>query len=441
MSEPPSGPKVLMIAGAAFVASIIGRLARGLKELGGYRASALAFDRPVGRNFEDPAILFDRYDVLPALPKLIKTPFGTASAALRAIPRPPGVSHKGFKARVVEKLRWRQMYRSLPELLAGYDLYHWHCFAPDNLLALELFPSGSRIIVSLWGSDLYRTAGLDNYARQLKACPRATVFTVGSPEMRETFLAKFGREWFDRMRVVNYGADNLELIDQARDARARFLAGIGLDPGRIIVLVGNAANPNNQHMAVIEQLGRMNPSILRRIALILPMTYNTLAAYRNEVESALHHLPVPARILDEYMPELEVAGMWASCDVFVHVPVSDQFSASMCEALYAGSVLVTGAWLPYSRLRANRVHHHAMERVDQVADVLASVVNDLPAEKEKAAKSAPLLREMMAWDSVMPRWVALYNELLGDRRASAADTSGPAPAAPFINSPKCLWFS
>jgi len=435
MSDAPSGPKVLMIAGASFTAAIIGRLANGLKELGGYRASALAFGQPIGRNFGDPATLFDRYDVLPALPKLTKTPFGTASAALRALLRPPGESQKGFKARVVEKRRLRQMHRSLPELLAGYDLYHWHCFIPDNLPALELFPPGSKIIVSLWGSDLYRSAGIDDYARQLKACSRATVFTVGSLEMRETFLAKFGREWFDRMRVINYGADNLDLIDQARDARERFLAGIGLDPGRIIVVIGHTTSPNNQHLAVIERLRSMDPALLRRIALILPMTYNTVAAYRNEVESALRRLPVPSRILDEYMPELEVARMWASCDVFVHVPVSDQFSASMCEALYAGSVLVTGAWLPYSRLRVNGVHHHAMERVDQVADVLASVVNDLPAEKEKAAKTAPLLREMMAWDSVMPRWVALYNELLGDR-ASAADTSGAPATSPF-NSPKC----
>jgi hypothetical protein len=413
MSE-TSRPKVLMIAGAGFTDAIIGRFTSALTSAGRYRVSALAFSAPVGRSYgADPNVLFDHYDVLPAVPKSAATPFKAGFAALTAIRREPGVLERTFKARIIEQLRFREMKRHLPELLVGYDLYHWHCFMPDNLPALELFPPGSRIIVSLWGSDLYRSSGLDDYARQLKACSRASVFTVGSLEMRETFLAKFGRRWFDRIRIVNYGADNLDLISQARAARQPFLAGIGLDPCRIIVVIGNAGNPKNQHMAVIDQLARMDQTVLERIALILPMTYNTDGAYKSEVESALRGLPVPARIIDQYMPALEVARMWAACDIFVHVPVSDQFSASMCEALYAGSVLITGAWLPYSRLRLSRVHHHAMERVGQLAEVLSSVVNNFTAERQAASQTAPLLYDMMAWESVMPKWAALYDELLG----------------------------
>ncbi len=415
MSEPSKRPSVLMVAGASFTAAIIGRFTSTLKAAASYRVSALALSEPVGRTYgSDPQTLFERYDVVPALPKVGRIPFKTAAAALAAIRRPPGRLEKTYKARIVETLRLRQMRKLLPGLLAGYDLYHWHAFVPYDLPVLDLFPPDARIIVSLWGSDLYRTWGLDDYTRQLKACSRATRITVGSLEMRETFLAKFGRHWSDRIRLVNYGADNLDIIDQVRCSRESFLRSMGLDPGRIVVVIGNAGTPSNQHIAVLKRLENLSPAILGRIALLLPMTYNAVESYKLEVEAALRRLPAPARIIDQYMAEPEVARMWVSCDIFIHVPVSDQFSAAMSEALYAGAVLITGAWLPYSRLRTNRIYHHAVDDVNKIEDTLSSVVDNFPAERARSAQTAPLLRKMMAWDSVMPGWVALYDEVLGN---------------------------
>jgi hypothetical protein len=414
MSEAPSRPKVLMIAGADFTNAYICRFTTALKTVSEYRVSTLAFGEQIGRRYDaDASALFDQYHRLPALPNAGHTPFRTAVAALAAISRAPGLWEATYKARIIENLKWRQMKQHLPALLAGYDLYHWHCFAPECLRALELFPPGSRVIISLWGSDLYRTAGLDDSVRQLKACGKATLFTVGSLEMREAFLTKFGRQWTDRMRLVNYGAENLELIDKTRGQRDRFLADIGLDSRRIVVCVGVGSGHFGQHVPVLHEIRKMDPAILNRIALIVPMTYSANDSYKAAVESVLRSLPVPSRLIDRYMPACDAARMWGSCDVLVNVLISDQFNAAMCEALYAGTVLITGAWLPYSRLRLNGIHYHEIERVEQIGDLLSSVVGNIVVEKQRAGQTAPRMHDIMAWSSVLPKWIDIYNEALG----------------------------
>ena len=130
------------------------------------------------------------------------------------------------------------------------------------------------------------------------------------------------------------------------------------------------------------------------------------------VKKAARQYPAPVRVLENYLSDLEVAQLRSSCDITIHIPVSDQFSASMCEALYAGSVVITGAWLPYSRLRLNGVPYHEIGGPSDVGEKVRSILPVLEAEKQRAMNAAPIIWHLMSWEEVRKTWKDVYNELL-----------------------------
>jgi hypothetical protein len=406
-----------MIGGAEFTDSVVFRHAHHLSRHGGYRFSAIglgesggaAGGRSVGREFDQA---FERCDRFPHW----KQRPGGAAATLRLAgdfvfaPDVPPLAAT-LKGRVEERLRWGYAARNLARLWRGYDLYHWHCFDPQRLGAVRLLPLESKLLVSLWGSDLYRTSGMPSYRRQLDACRRATALTVGSLEMRETFLAKFGWEWESKVRVVNYGAE-LATVRAARPLRDRFLRDYGIPSDRVVVCLGNSGSRANQHLKALAALAGLSPQALARLLIVIPMTYGVSPPYLAEVRRAADAHPATVRILDRFLPDDENAALRWSTDIMVHLPVSDQFSASMCESIYAGSVLVTGAWLPYSRLRLSGIPYHELGDVSELRGRIEAILNQLPSERRRAAEAAPKIWNLMAWEEVTPRWLELYNDLL-----------------------------
>lgn len=302
--------------------------------------------------------------------------------------------------------------RKIAPLAAGFDLYHWHCMHWDRLAAARYLPRGAKLIITIWGSDLLRCAGIEKYRIQFQACRQASVITVASIELREVMLAKFGRDLAGKVRLVSYGADYVDVNYAKMGDRTSFLRNLGLPPDRIVVTVGHSGHRQNQQFQVLRVLQQMRPEILDKVAILLPMTYGLQPEYKTEVLAAAGSLGVPIRILDFFLSNEDVRLLRGVTDIFVHVPISDQFSAAMCESLAAGSVLVTGAWLPYRRLRFSGVHYHEVVDLDQLASTLDQIVARLPDEKLKAQANAEPIRRLMSWSSVMPRWIQIYDELL-----------------------------
>lgn len=405
-----------MIAGANFVHSVVFRQVEWLKRSARYSFYGLGFGASEGRRGHvEPEILFDRFDQLPApvgRPRDLKSalellPHVTASLSMRS--SPPDDST--WKQRTLQRASDRRARPFFERLFTTCDLFHWHYFGPERLPLLRHLPARAKLIMSLWGSDLYRTAGIQEYVRQFEACKKVTVFTMATPEMRETFLAKFGRDLADKVRLLNYGACNLETIDRVRERRACGLTRFGIGAGKTVVCIGNSAVAGNQHIPVLRAIAEVKPELLTRIALVLPMTYGLHPDYASEVRQEAAKVGAPVAIIDEFLSDEEIALLRCCADVTIHVPVSDQFSASMCEALYAGSILITGSWLPYSRLRMNHVAFHEIAGVEDVGRKLTEVIENLGCERKRVSQNAEPIRQLMSWDTVTDQWLALYDQL------------------------------
>ncbi len=409
--------RVLMVAGAEHVHSVVFRQVQYLRKSKQYTFSGFGFGKPQGRpGHADPGELFDRFDPWPgpaSQPRDLKSRVQLLPhVAHGLLARNAARESRTWKERALDSATNRLSHSRFQRFVGNYDLYHWHCFAPERLPFLSHFPRGARVIVTLWGTDLYRTAGIWEYARQFEACRHTTVFTMATPEMQTTFLAKFGQQWAEKVRLLNYGACNLDKIEAARHARAQVLRELGIPVDKIIVSVGNSAVAANQHIPVLEAISKLDSELLRKLAIVLPMTYGADPEYVRKVHSITAQSATSITVLDRFLSDEAVSALRCAADIAVHVPISDQFSASMCEALFAGSVLITGAWLPYNQLRSSRVAFHEIGAVPEITQKLNQVLANLELERARAGQNAKPIWEMMAWENVTPKWLALYDEIL-----------------------------
>jgi hypothetical protein len=274
-------------------------------------------------------------------------------------------------------------------------------------------PPNAKLLLTLWGSDVYRTYGIAEYGRQLRAARRASLVTMATPELADSFLSKFGRDLQSKVRLVSYGSELVDVIERFRGEREGFLRVIGVDPAKIAIVVGHNASSGNQHEAVLREIAKLPESLRDRIAIVIPMTYTgTSSSYVNSIRDLSEQLQLPVHILDQRLSLDDVARLRVATDILIHVPISDQFSAAMCESLVAGAVLITGAWLPYRKLRASGVHYHEVFELGEISTKLAEVLSDFQRERFQVGRNAAVVREMMSWQSLVPQWIGVYDELL-----------------------------
>lgn len=421
----PATPDILMIGGAAYTTRFVLDLARHVQSTGRFRLSSLGLGDQSAARSEIPSDLFARQFAFPTLPPRPRTLRQNARllrllvrAAYYRVARFAPESANGarirrpLKRRIVRRLDALRLHTETLPLIAGFDVYHYHSLEPAWLGLLSVLPVGAKTVLSIWGSDLMRIAGTSDYVDQLAACNRADVITVSSLEIREILLSKFGRHLAPKVRLALLGVTLLDEVDRCRGQRAAFLGSLGLQEDCITVCIGNNASRGNQHIEVLQQLARLEPSRARRVCVLFPLSHRPHPTYVAELRAVAATVPFRSVFLDRKMTNQEVAGLRCATDVLIHVPISDAFSAAMLESIYAGSLVITGAWLPYSRLRAAGIHFHELHQLDDLPALLAGVIDAIDVEREKAMPNPPRIRELVHPTRAVGAWLAIYDELV-----------------------------
>jgi hypothetical protein len=100
-------------------------------------------------------------------------------------------------------------------------------------------------------------------------------------------------------------------------------------------------------------------------------------------------------------------------DVFIQVQRTDQLSASMLEHLYAGSVVITGGWLPYGQLTQRGIRFWTTPSIEQLTSELIACLDQLPERRAAVEANRDLVRRLASWSVTAPRWSALYDGPVG----------------------------
>lgn len=159
-----------------------------------------------------------------------------------------------------------------------FDIIHVHLVNMAALrLAISLKNKATRLIISYWGSDLFRKTD-KLLKKQTKYLDKADVITLSTKEMVLKFKSVFGDYFDKKIRSVLFGVSGFEHICKVKKEYnvAECKNMMGMDKNSIAVAVGYNRSPFQQHDKVLERIANLPNEIQEQIQIILQMGYGTV---------------------------------------------------------------------------------------------------------------------------------------------------------------------
>lgn len=298
----------------------------------------------------------------------------------------------------------------------SYDTFHFHYLQYSYLRKVFFVPKNKKIVCSFWGSDLMRTSDTFNHYFVKKVLNRATLITCQTMEMREIVLSKFGRNLLDKVQVVQFPIDDkvFQGIDaQVSDAKAlsQFKHTFGYSDAKLNVQIGHNANPQNNHLQIIDALANCKEK--DKLHLFVHLGYgisdSEKPSYTNELESALKSSGISYTVSEAFFTHDTLVFSRLAADLFIHTPVSDALSATMTEMLYAGSVVVSGSWLPYKTFRKIGLHYHEIDTFYEISEVVNAVLANYSIEKQACVQNKKPIKNYFFRNEIIQMWAEILS--------------------------------
>lgn len=122
---------------------------------------------------------------------------------------------------------------------------------------------------------------------------------------------------------------------------------------KVVIMCGYNGCQEQQHIRIINHLKIMN----KRIHIILPMTYSADDLYMQDVIGCCRKNGISFTILNHFLENEEWKKYLIGTDVFIHMQLTDAFSACLSEQLLLGNVVINAEWLKYPDLEKAGVYY------------------------------------------------------------------------------------
>jgi len=302
-----------------------------------------------------------------------------------------------------------------------FDIVHIHFLSPIYLFYRNIFKA-RKVVVTFWGSDLYRIPKESKLRKfmQRDVIKHADAITVVNKKMIRDFQETFGFEdktiFVTKLPVLV----DLQIIDTLdQQAIELFRERYRIQRDDIILTLGYSADPRKNHEYMINEVLELNRNI-KNIFVFLPMTYGN-KEYREKIkkycEETFQKHGVKYAVLENFMSDQEVAILRKTTDIMVNVQDTDALSASMEESLYAGSIVINGAWLNYDELLEDGAYYETIPELKPgiLASKLEYVIRNLPDLKSKARINREIIAKRNDWSEATQNFITLYDKLLEDK--------------------------
>lgn len=322
---------------------------------------------------------------------------------------------KGLKMRLVGRIQREKFRKDFGSRVHEFDLLHIHGMFLSGLHYWLVSSKCPPFVVSCWGSDVLRNSDIEMIKIQQKLLRKASAITVSGPEFKEVVLSKYGRDLAPKIHFAIFDPE-LESIPSAEraPAAASFREKFNVDSDQKIVAIAHNGHPNNNHLELIESLSELSTREKENFFCVLQMTYAGTSEYIDKVQRALNQAELEGVILTEFMSHEDLLELRLATDVLIYAPISDAFSASVTQALAAGTVVVLGSWLPYKvRTRAG-FHYTEIDSTIEAGTALRRILVDWEQEKSLALPNRVLSSQFFNRERLGQGWCAAYEAALND---------------------------
>lgn len=279
--------------------------------------------------------------------------------------------------------------------LSRFNIINVHYLTIKKAIAILLLPPKVKIIISFWGSDLFRTGGLTYNFWIRKALSRASTIHVSSNEMRMSLLSEFGYGIESKIKFALFvpSYDQIKQIDavstnshdQLNELRRKYLI-----KGERCIMIGNNGNRGNNHIHILNAIKKIVHK--ENITVILPLTYKLNKEYKAELETFILKNKMDAILLTEYLSNEDMAALKVTSDIFITMQQTDAMSAFFTESLYAKSVCIAASWLPYSTFRQSGAYYIECPEFDKLDQTLENILRDFTNEINNCKKNPSIIK-------------------------------------------------
>jgi len=294
----------------------------------------------------------------------------------------------------------------------NYDICQIHVVNPQYWYLRDVLQKKCRNVVSsIWGSDFYRVSRFSRQ-RQEMLYRISSAITFTNRNTLEEFDRYFHKRYSEKLKVFRFGLAPLSELKNLRLTKEKCRRSLGIPDDSFLVTIGYNANPGQQHLRILKSINDYGSRLPGNLYLLLPLTYGGPQNYRSSLKSWLEDSGLRYKVFSEFMQDREIAMIRKASDVFINVQVSDQFSGSMQEHLFAENVVITGDWLPYKTLDERGVFMHKISSVDDIGEALVHVANNLDSLRKRCLENPSIIWELSSWEKNIQPWVDLYEKFL-----------------------------
>jgi glycosyltransferase involved in cell wall biosynthesis len=239
---------------------------------------------------------------------------------------------------------------------------------------------------------------------------KAAAITVTGPEFREIVLSKYGRDLDGRICNAFYSPCVEPYVEGDRvAARHRIDVFLGSRTDQKLVMIGHNGFSQNQHLKILSSLAHIPEKAREKWFLIIPMGYGSDEVYRSEVETRMKQIGSGV-VIHHFLSDEKLVDLRLATDVLIYTPISDAFSATVSQALAAGSTIILGSWLPYKlRLRAG-FRYLEIDSPDEAGAALLEVVDAHESWQETCASNRQISRDFFDAIRVGTEWAQIYRK-------------------------------
>jgi hypothetical protein len=262
-------------------------------------------------------------------------------------------------------------------------------------------------IISVFGSELYRSPEV--VIRKLRSLVAISDHvTAANPDTLRDFRKRFGYPE-GKTSICRFGLQPLRSIDAMKDvSKESHKAAIGIAPETFLITCGYNASAGQQHEAMINSISAVKECLPDPYLLLFPVAMGGTATYISELENKLKAANLNYKFIREFLPDSELAHLRCATDIMIQIQITDQLAGAMQEHLYAGNVVITGAWLPYSVLDERGIVWWKTERVDMLRETFTSVIREYKSNALRTRDNAGVIRDLSSWEQNIPIWYSLY---------------------------------
>lgn len=299
--------------------------------------------------------------------------------------------------------------KELLKTTENYSLIDFHYLTRSYDSLIKSLANKKTIKLTFWGSDFYR-ANSDRLEEQRYLLMLADRIQITTEDMKKDILTYF-KDFENKASVANFGIRQFDIISKIQNLNYSPIFKTEKYKDKLMLTCGYNGSKAQQHSIIIKAIRDMDEEMKARIFLVFPMTYGGNLNYLKSIQASLNELQIPYLLISKPLSDMDVAKLRIETDITINIQISDAFSASLQEHLFAQNLLLVGDWLPYQILTDNQVFFK-QTRIDNLSNNIADCIQNFESFREQTRENTKKLHELSSLQVAGKKISEIYRELL-----------------------------